>query len=565
MKQLIECVPNFSEGNNLEIIGQITNEIESVEGVRLLDVDQGKATNRTVLTFVGSPLAVCEAAFRAVKKAAELIDMRKHHGEHPRFGATDVCPLVPISGITMDETVEYARRLAQRIGDELGIPVYCYEFAAFDPKRKNLANCRAGEYEGLPEKLSDPLWKPDFGPLDFNSLVARTGAVAVGARNFLVAYNVNLNTTSSRLANTIAFDIREKGRVKREGNLPTGNIIRDEQGNAVHEPGMLKSVKGIGWYLEDFGIAQLSFNLTDLSVASVHQVFEAACERAAAWGVQVTGSELVGMIPLNAMLEAGKHFQRKQQRSTAIPDEEIIRVAVQALGLNELKPFVPQEKIIEYRMKEEKNQLVDLGLTTYVELTASDTVVPAGGSALAYMGALGAALGTMVANLSARKHGWEDRRPFFSEWAEKGKSCYEHLLKLVDDDTRAYGKLLEALRLPKETEAESAERKTAIEEATRMAIAVPLQVMKVCCDSMVVLHAMVENGNPNCVSDTGVGALAAHAVVQGAYLNIRFNLKRLADMGYAHNILSECAAIEKKTLEWETKILAIVNRKICGN
>jgi len=560
--QIIECVPNISEGNNLEIVDQIAAEVKSVQGVKLLDIDPGKATNRTVLTFIGPPSEVCEAAFRLVKKAAELIDMGLHHGKHPRFGATDVCPLVPVSGITIEETAEYARLLAMRIGNELGIPVYCYEYAAYDPKRRNLAHCRAGEYEGLPDKLSDPLWKPDFGPSRFNAQVARTGAVAVGARKFLVAYNVNLNTTSARLANSIAFDIRERGRVKRVGNLPTGSIIRDEQGNPLYKPGMLKSVKGMGWYLEDFGIAQLSFNLTDLSVASVHQVFEAACERAAARGAKVTGSELVGMVPLHVMLDAGKHFLRKQRLSTDLPDGEIVNFAIKSLGLNELKPFNPKMKIIEYCMQVERNQLTDLSLKEYVELTASNTVVPAGGSATACIGALGIALGIMVANLSVQKPGWEDRRVFFSAWAEKGTDLKEQLLKLIDEDTRAYHHLMEVFRLPKNSDEETALRKLAIEEATRKAIAAPFQVMQVCCDSMEVLHAMVENGNPNCITDAGVGALAVRAAMQGAYLNIRFNSKRLYNKDFVHETLSECAAIERTALEWETKIMTLINLKI---
>ncbi|MBN2263251.1 MAG: glutamate formimidoyltransferase, partial [Prolixibacteraceae bacterium] len=429
MKQLIECVPNFSEGNNPDIIKQIASEVESVPGVKLLNIDPGKATNRTVFTFVGEPNEVCEAAFRAVKKAGELIDMSKHKGAHPRFGATDVCPLVPVSGISMDELVVYARRLAERIGTELNIPVYCYEFAAFDDKRRNLANCRAGEYEGLPQKLSNPDWKPDFGPLEFNSRVARTGAIAVGARNFLIAYNINLNTTSTRRANAIAFDIREKGRVKREGGTLTGKIVTDEMGKPVYEPGLLKCVKGIGWFIEEYGIAQLSFNLTDITVTSVHEVFEAACKRAQVRGLRVTGSELIGLIPLQAMLDAGKYFLRKQQRSIGVSDEEIIKIAVKSLGLDELAPFDPQKRIIEYMIDDDiQKKLSDLSLKIFVEETASEKPAPGGGSVSAFMGALGAALGTMVANLSANKRGWDHRWDEFSLWADKGKMYHNALL-----------------------------------------------------------------------------------------------------------------------------------------
>lgn len=562
MKKLIECVPNFSEGNNMEIIRQITNEIESVEGVRLLDVDPGKATNRTVVTFVGQPEAVCEAAFRAVKKAGELIDMGKHKGEHPRFGATDVCPLVPVSGISMNETVEYARRLSKRIGEELGIPVYNYEFAASETKRKNLASCRAGEYEGLPKKLIDPNWKPDFGPAEFNKRVAKTGATAVSARNFLVAYNINLNTTSTRWANAIAFDIREKGRVKREGDPLTGKMINDENGNPVFEPGLLKCVKGIGWYIEDFGVAQLSFNLTDITVTSVHEVFEAACQRAEARGLRVTGSELVGMIPLNSILEAGKYFLKKQHRSVGISDDEIIKIAVKSLGLDELKPFNPKEKIIEYVLGTDSKQLIGLTLKQFSEETASESPAPGGGSISAYMGAMGIALGIMVANLSAHKRGWDHRWEEFSNWAEKGKHYHDKLIKLVDEDTRAFNAIMDAFGLPKGSDEEKTARKQAIDSATKYAIEVPFSVMLLCFHSMEVMKAMAEIGNPNSVTDAGVGALAARAAVSGAFLNVKINAKSYSDKVFVEKILAEGNNIEKAAIELEKKILAVVNEKI---
>ncbi|HKK68840.1 MAG TPA: glutamate formimidoyltransferase, partial [Bacteroidales bacterium] len=449
MNKIIECVPNFSEGNNMDIIKLITNEIETVEHVKLLDVDPGKATNRTVVTFVGPPEQVCEAAFMAIKKASQLIDMSKHKGAHPRFGATDVCPLVPVAGITMDETIMYAQKLSKRVGNELGIPVYNYEFAASEDKRRNLANCRSGEYEGLSDKLSQPEWKPDFGPEEFNTTVEKTGATAIGARNFLIAYNINLNTTSTRRANALAFDIREKGRVKREGDKLTGKIITDKYGNKIYEPGMLKCVKGIGWYIEEYGIAQLSFNLTDITVTSMHQVFEAASERAAARGMRVTGSELVGMVPLQAMLDAGKYFLKKQQRSTGISDDEIIKIAVKSLGLDDLALFNPKKKIIEYLMEEPgQNKLTNLSLQDFVEDTASESPAPGGGSISAYMGTLGAALGTMVANLSAHKRGWDHRWEEFSSWADKGKQYHNELLKMVDEDTRAFNAIMDAFAMP---------------------------------------------------------------------------------------------------------------------
>ena len=546
----------------MDVIKQITNEIEAVDGVRLLDVDPGKATNRTVVTFVGSPDKVCEAAFRAVKKAGELIDMSKHKGEHPRFGATDVCPLVPVSGITMEETVEFARKLAERIGNELGIPVYCYEFTASEPKRKNLASCRSGEYEGLSIKLSNPEWKPDFGPAVFNDRVAKTGATAVSARNFLVAYNVNLNTTSTRWANAIAFDIREKGRVKRDGDPITGKVVTNENGNPVFEPGMLKCVKGVGWFIEEFGIAQLSFNLTDITITSMHQVFEAACQRADARGIRVTGSELVGMIPLNSILDAGKYFLKKQKRSVGISDDEIIKIAVKSLGLDELKPFNPKEKIIEYVLEDPTKKLIDFNLKQFSEETASESAAPGGGSISAYMGALGAALGIMVANLSAHKRGWDHLWEEFSNWAEKGKAYHDQLIHLVDEDTKAFNTIMEAFGLPKSTDEEKAARKLAIDAATKYAIEIPLKVMQLSYQSMEVMQAMAETGNPNSVTDAGVGALAACAAVQGAFLNVKINAKSCSDKAFTSEILSKGNEIEKAAIELEMKILVVVNEII---
>lgn len=565
-KQLIECVPNFSEGNDMNIINQITAAMKTVEGISVIDVDPGKATNRTVVTMVGEPEVVCEAAFRAVKKAAELIDMTKHKGAHPRFGATDVCPLIPVSNITMEETVDYARKLAERIGKELQIPVYCYEFAAFTPKRKNLAVCRAGEYEALGERLGSEQWHPDFGPRELNAHTAKTGATSVGARNFLVAYNVNLNTTSTRRANAIAFDVRERGRVKREGNPITGKPVKDENGKNVMIPGTLKSVKAIGWYIEEYGIAQISMNLTDISVTSVHEAFDEVCRKAADRGIRVTGSELVGVIPLQAMLDAGRYFLRKQQRSTGVSDKELIKIAVKSLGLDELYPFDPQKKIIEYILEEEANKgqkkLIDRTLTDFADETASESPAPGGGSISAYMGALGAALGTMVANLSSHKRGWDERWEEFSDWAEKGKAFQIQLMKLVDEDTNAFNKIMDAFSLPKKTEEEKAIRKQAVQEATRFATEVPFKTMQLCYECMSVAKAMAEIGNPNSVTDAGVGALAARAGVVGAFLNVKINASGLDDKAYAEKIIREGENVVEKAGQLEAEILQIVHSKI---
>jgi glutamate formiminotransferase/formiminotetrahydrofolate cyclodeaminase len=560
MNQLIECVPNFSEGRDMNLIKQITDEIESVEGVRLLDVDPGKATNRTVVTFVGPPDEVVEAAFRGVRMAARLIDMSKHKGEHPRFGATDVCPLVPVAGISMEETVEYARNLARRIGEELNYPVYCYESAALKEKRKNLSDVRSGEYEGLQEKLSDPDWKPDFGPAKF---IPGTGATAVGARDFLVAYNINLNTTSTRRANAIAFDVRERGRVKRKGDSLTGEIIRDGKGNPVMVPGSLKSVKAIGWYIEEYGIAQISMNLTNISITPVHIAFDEVCKRAEARGVRVSGSEIVGLIPLRAMLDAGRYFLRKQKRSTGVSDRELIKIAVKSMGLDDLYPFKPEEKIIEYMiLPRQRAALVNMTVKDFMEETASESPAPGGGSVSACMGSLGMALGTMVANLTSHKRGWDDRWEEFSDWADRGKAIQEELLALVDEDTRAFNRVMDAFALPKITEDEKRQRKTAIEKATRDAILVPFRVMQTAAAAMEILKAMAETGNPASVSDAGVGALAIRSCVMGAFLNVKINAGNLADRSFLEKILKEGRELEASVGMKEAEILKIVDSRL---
>lgn len=564
MQKLIECVPNFSEGRDMSIIRQITDQIESVEGVSLLDVDPGAATNRTVVTFVGTPDEVLEAAFKAVKKASELIDMRKHKGEHPRMGATDVCPLIPVANITMEETAELARKLAARIGNELGIPVYCYENAAFSPDRRNLANCRAGEYEGLPAKLADPHWKPDFGPAEFNE---RSGATAVGARDFLVAFNVNLNTTSTRRANAIAYDVREKGRPLREGDPITGKIVKDEQGNPVNIPGSLKAVKAIGWFIEEYGIAQISMNLTNISITPVHIAFDEVCRKADARGVRVTGSELVGLIPLRAMLEAGKYFLAKQQRSLGVDDDELIRIAIQSMGLDELKPFRPEEKIIEYVLagKQKGKRLIDLTAKDFANLTASEAPAPGGGSVAAYVGALGASLGAMVANLSSHKRGWDDRWEEFSKWAEKGQEIKKQLLHLVDEDTRAFNKVMEAFGMPNKTEQEKQLRQQAIQEASEYATLIPFQVMQTSMEAFPLIEAMALHGNPNSVSDAGVGALCARTAVLGALLNVKINANGLKNRDFAESKLAQGEAMAAQAIQREAQILEIVNKTIANS
>jgi glutamate formiminotransferase / formiminotetrahydrofolate cyclodeaminase len=559
MKQLIECVPNFSEGRDEKIIKQITDAIESVDGIKLLNVDPGRATNRTVVTFVGEPEQVIEAAFLGAKMAAQLIDMSKHKGEHPRFGATDVCPLIPIANISMEETVLYAHKLAKRIGEELGISVYCYEFAAFTVDRQSLANCRSGEYEGLKEKLQKPEWKPDFGPDVLNE---RSGAIAVGARNFLIAYNVNLNTTSVRRANSIAFDVREAGRVVREGDPLTGKIVNDANGEPIRIPGSLKKVRAIGWFIKEYDIAQISMNLTDITVTSMHQAFDEVSERARERGIRVTGSELIGVIPLQAMLDAGKYFLRKQERSVGIPDSEIIKIAVKSLGLDELTPFDPKKRIIEYLIEDQSSNLIDLSLSGFSNETLSESPAPGGGSVSAYVGALGAALGTMVANLSAHKRGWDERWEEFSDWAEKGKIAHDRLIKLVDEDTAAFNSIMDAFGLPKNTDQEKANRSAAIQAATKHAIEVPFEVMQTAFNALEVIHAMAEIGNPNSVSDAGVGALCARTAVYGAYLNVRINAAGLKDKTYVNEILSKSEFILKEAIAKEADILKLVETKI---
>jgi glutamate formiminotransferase/formiminotetrahydrofolate cyclodeaminase len=563
INQLIECVPNFSEGRDMQVIDKITGEIEKVQGVRLLDVDPGKATNRTVVTFVGKPEEVCEAAFRAIKKASELIDMSKHRGEHPRIGATDVCPLVPVANITMDEVVTFARKLAKRIGEELLIPVYCYEYSAFEEKRHNLAKCRQGEYEGLEQKMASSEWKPDFGPSIWNSKIARTGATVVGARNFLIAYNVNLNTTSTRRANALAYDIREKGRMKREGDPVTGKIIRDDNGDPVYEPGLLRGVKAIGWYIDEYGIAQVSINITNLNDSPLHKVFDTACERAATRGLRVTGSELVGMVPLNAMLDAGKYFLHKQKRSSGIPGKEIIKIAIKSLGLNDISPFDPDKKIIEYMLNtSSQKKFVDLNLTAFAEETSSESPAPGGGSVSAYLGALGASLGTMVANLSAHKAGWDERWKEFSDFAEKGMALQKEMLQLVDEDTQAFNRVMQAFAMPNGTEQEKTARHNAIQVATRYAMEVPFKVMKHAFDSFELIKAMAEKGNPASVSDAGVGALCARSAVMGAFLNVKINAASLEDKAHANKLLTEGREIEAKAIKSEEEVLRIVEGKI---
>ncbi len=564
MNQLIECVPNFSEGRNMETIKQITNEIESVEGVKLIDTDPGKATNRTVVTFVGTPEEVCEAAFRAAKKAIELIDMRQHKGAHPRFGALDVCPLIPVANITMSEVTVYARKLAQRLGKELRIPVYCYEFAAFEEKRKNLANCRQGEYESLPQKLESSEWKPDFGPNQWNEDIARSGAVAVGARNFLIAYNINLNTTSIRRANSVAFDVRERGRIKREGDPITGKIVKDKDGDPVYEPGLLKAVKGLGWYIDEYGIAQISMNLTDLSVTPLHVAFDVVCERATVKGLRVTGSELVGVVPLTSMLDAGKYFLKKQKRSTGIPESEIVKMAIQSLGLNELYPINPRKKIIEYILEDASDQekLTQLTLEAFANKAASEAPAPGGGSVSAYLGVLGASLGIMVANLSSHKRGWDHRWEEFSNLAEKGMKIQSRLLKLVDEDTRAFNAIMDAYSLPKNSGQEKEIRSLAIHKATIRAIEVPFEVMKLSLDSFDIIKYQAENGNPNSVSDAGVGALCARSAILGAALNIKINGKTLKEDPHINDLLIKAEEIGEKAILKEQEILSIVNQKI---
>ena len=561
-QQLIECVPNISEGIDSAKIKAIAGEVETVEGVKLLDIDPGKATNRTVITFVGEPEPVIEAAFRLIKKASQLIDMSKHHGEHPRFGATDVCPLVPIANITLEETATYAHTLGERVGKELGIPGYFYEKAAKEEKRRNLANCRSGEYEGLPKKLQDPQWKPDFGPSAFNESVAKTGAIAISARDFLIAYNVNLNTTSTRRANAIAFDIREAGRVKREGNPITGKKVLDKDGEPIRIPGKLKAVKGIGWYIEEYGIAQISYNLTNISITSMHEAFDETCKAAIERGLRVTGSELVGLVPLQAMLDAADYFLKKQQRSLGISETEKIKIAVKSLGLDDLKPFDPEEKIIEYMLKGNEKKLIDLSVNDFADETAAESMAPGGGSISAYVGALGVALGTMVANLSGHKAGWDDKWELYSHWAEKGQQYKQKLLYLVDEDTNAFNKIIDGFRMPQTSEEEKALRKEAIEEATKYATEIPFQVMETAFNSMEVMQAMIKDGLQSSLSDAGVGILCARTAVIGAYFNVRINAKDIKDRDFAERILTKAKNIYEQTLAIEHEVINHIDSKM---
>lgn len=564
MKQIIECVPNFSEGRDKAVIDAITAEIEKGGEVKLLDVDPGEATNRTVVTFVGEPRQVMDAAVRAIKKAAELIDMRQHHGAHPRMGATDVCPLIPVSGITLEECAQLARQLAERVSAELGIPTYCYEAAAFTPERRNLAVCREGEYEALPEKMNHEGKAPDFGDRPYDEAAARTGATAIGARDFLIAVNFNLNTTSTRRANAIAFDVREKGRPMREGGKVNGKPMKDENGNVIMIPGTLKGTKAIGWFIDEYGIAQVSMNITNMTDTPLHVSFDEVNRAAAARGIRVTGTEIVGLIPKRALIEAGKHYLRLQQRSLGIPESEIIKIAVKSMGLDELKEFNPSEKIIEYMLEEGKGgrKLVDMTCRGFADETASESPAPGGGSIAAYMGALAAALGSMVANLSAHKAGWDERWEEFSDIAERGRDIQDRLIHLVDEDTEAFNRIMDVFAMPKKTDEEKAARATALEAATLYATQVPLRTMRAAYETFDVLEAMAQKGNPASVSDAGVGALAARAAVLGAQLNVRINAAGLKDRAKADELLSEAAEIAEKACKRETEIINHVNAVI---
>ena len=562
MKKLIECVPNISEGRDKEKIELISKVVEKVEGVKLLNVDPGNATNRTVITFIGEPQNVIDAAFLLVKTAQENIDMSTHKGEHPRMGATDVCPLVPISNITMQETVEWAQKLAKKIGNELGIPVYCYEEAATKPERKNLANCRSGEYEAMSKKIETKEWKPDYGPDKFNETVKKSGVTAVGARDFLIAYNVNLNTTSTRRANSIAFDIREAGRIRREGGKLDGKIIKDKEGNPLREPGMFKSVKGIGWFIKEYNIAQISYNLTDINVSPLHLVFDKTCEQATKKGIRVTGSELIGLVPKKVLTDAGEYFLKKQKRSLGIPESEIINIAVKSLGLDDLFDFNPKERIIEYLIEEPKEKLSSLSLTDFANETSSESPAPGGGSISAYCGTLAASLTTMVANLSSHKRGWDDRWEFFSDWAKKGLDVQNELIELVDKDTDAFNQIIESIRLPKGTEEEIKKRNEAISKATKNAILVPLSIMEKAYDCMKITKEMALHGNPNSISDAGVASLCAIAAIKGGLLNVKINCKDFDDLKFIESINKKTDTIIKKSKKLEIEIMNIVEEKL---
>lgn len=563
-KQIIECVPNISEGRNKAIIKQVTDEIERVKGVKLLDVDPGEATNRTVITFVGSPDAVLEAAFQCVKKAAQLIDMRQHHGAHPRMGATDVCPLIPVAGITLEECAKLAHKLAERIANELKVPCYCYEAAARTPERRNLAICRKGEYEGLAERMTVEAEAPDFGARAWDEGVARTGCTAVGARDFLIATNFNLNTTSTRRANAIAFDVREKGRPQREGGSPVGKPMKDENGKTIMIPGTLKGTKAIGWFIDEYGIAQVSMNITDINVTPLHVAFDEVCRCAQNRGIRVTGTEIVGLIPKRTLIEAGKYFLKKQNRSTGIPEEDILQIAIKSMGLDDLKEFNPREKVIEYLLEDENKtaKLIDLTVKGFADETSRESPAPGGGTISAYMGALGAALGTMVANLSSHKAGWDDRWEEFSNWADKGQKIQAELMVLVDEDTEAFNRIMEAFGLPKKTDEEKAARSAAIQAAILFATQVPLHTMQASFKVFELCKAMAEEGNPNSVSDAGVGVLAARAAVLGAGLNVKINASGLKDREAADKLVGEANELIKKANQLETEIMKIVEDKL---
>lgn len=557
MKRLIECVPNFSEGCDQNIIDKIAASIVAVDGVKLLDVDPGKATNRTVMTMVGEPELVIEAAFQAIKTAGELIDMTKHTGEHPRMGATDVCPLVPVSGVSMEECVKYAHKLGERVGRELNISGYFYEAAAKNEQRRNLANIRAGEYEGFAKKIIDPNWKPDFGPATFNT---KNGAMVIGARNFLVAYNINLNTTSTRRANAIAFDVREQGRMQTDTN---GKNILDKNGEPIRIPGTLRSVKAIGWFIEEYGVAQISINLTDVMITSVHKAFDEVCNKAFARGIRVTGSELVGLIPLQSLLDAGKYFLQKQHRSIGVPESELIKIAVKSLGLDELKPFDPEKKIIEYLIRDiNDKKLVSMSVEKFADETSSESPAPGGGSVAALCGALGASLATMVANLSSHKRGWDDKWEFYSSWAEKGQVLKNKLIDLVDEDTAAFNKIMEAFQLPNTNDVEKSVRKKAVQEATKYATEIPFLVMQTIFESLEVIETMARDGMKSSISDIGVGTLCAEAGIGGAFLNVKINAAGLEDKEFVTDVLIKSQKIMNETQEKVKILLDLVNLKI---
>ena len=562
MSKLIECVPNISEGLDLNKINKIAKSVLNYEGVKLLNIDPGKATNRTVITFVGPPETIVDAAYSLISKAKELIDMRLHKGEHPRMGAVDVCPFIPISGISMKETDDLAHQLGKRVGSELLIPVYCYENAAKNKQRVNLANCRSGEYEGLKNKLRDVKWKPDYGPNQFNETVAKFGAVAIGARDFLVAYNINLNTTSTRRANSVAFDLREAGRVRREGGTLTGKIITDKNGEPVREPGYFKNLKGIGWYIEEYGAAQISYNITNISTTPLHEVFSKTCERANRRGMRVTGSELIGLVPKKVLIDAGKYFLRRQKRSLAISERQIIHIACKSLGLNELSEFKPEERVIEYMIDNNDKNLSEKSIKKFAELTSSESPAPGGGSISAYCGALGVSLGIMVANLSAHKRGWDDEWEFYSNWGEKGVTLQEMLIDLVDEDTNAFNSIIKAFSLPKDSAENLKIRDIEIQKATKNAIDVPFKIMHVCLESCDLLLAMAKKGNPNSISDVGVGMYCIHAAVNGAYLNVRINSKELKDKKIVKKVDIECKKIIKKINSKLIEIQSIVDKKL---